>query len=156
MKKYLIAIVAIVAVIAIAWCGTYVWNNYLNTPLVEYKIEGTAQSVLVGTRNSDGTTEYSTGVALPHSYKYNKFEGDTVSVWAQNEGESGSVKVSIYYDGKLVGSDASAGPFVTAEVTCPLPVLTRLPSGSVNGTNLPGPTPYIDGTPHVDGSDNGD
>jgi len=117
MKKLLIRVIAIVAIAAIVWGGIGVWNRFVNTAVVEYVVSGNAASALVTIRNSNGELEYYPGVTLPYTYKFTKFEGSSLYVSAKNEGELGSVMVSIYYKGKLVKSHADAGPFVVAEST---------------------------------------
>jgi hypothetical protein len=107
MKSFLIRVLIIVAVVAVILGGINVWRRYVSPPVVEYKIEGTAPSALVEITNSNGEKEYYIGVAMPHSYKFSKFENSSLSVSATNEGNTGSVKVSIYYKGKLVSSHAS-------------------------------------------------
>ena len=114
MKKLLIPLV-LVAVVALAWAGIKALD-YFKTPLVEYKIEGTTTGALVSFRNDDGEIEYHVGVTPPQSFTFSKFDGTELSISAKNETESGSVKVSIYYEGKLVGSHANAGPFAEASV----------------------------------------
>jgi len=124
MKKPLYIILALVGVVAAVWLGLRIWERFTAPPLVEYKVEGTAATSLVAIQLSDGSTEFHIGVIMPCSYKYTEFDGTYLSVSAQNEGELGSVKVSIYVNGKLVASDAAAGPFATAKASCPLPRTT--------------------------------
>ena len=115
MKKLLIPLV-LVAVVALAWAGIKALD-YFKTPLVEYKIEGTATSALVSFHNSDGEIEYRVGVALPQSFTFSTFDSTLLSVSAKNETQFGSVMVSIYYDGKLVSSHADAGSSATASAS---------------------------------------
>jgi len=121
MKKPLLIVAAVVAIVAVAWIGFGVWERINTPPLIEYKIEGTAASALVAIELSDGSTEYHIGVTMPCSYKFTEFTGTHLSVMAQNEGEVGSVMVSIYHNGKLMASHAAAGPFAKATASCPLP-----------------------------------
>jgi len=107
MKKLLTIAVVIVAIVALVWAGLQIWSRMSAPPLVEYKIEGTAQSVLVTIHSSSDNPEYHTGITLPTSFKFKEFEGSTLSITAENEGGTGSVKVSIYYNGKLVKSHGS-------------------------------------------------
>ena len=81
---------------------------------VEYKISGTAQKVDVTLSNSSGGTEQYDNVYLPHSYKYREFYDSFVYISAQNQGETGSVTVSIYHKGTLFKTSTSSGAYVIA------------------------------------------
>jgi len=121
MKNLLIRVVAILAIAAIVWGGISVWSRYINIPAVEYVIDGNAASALVTIRDNNGNIEYYTGVTMPRSFKFSKYEGSSLFVSAKNEGELGSVKVTILYKGKQVASHAEAGPFALAEATYQIP-----------------------------------
>jgi len=81
---------------------------------VEYRISGTAQKVDVTLSNSSGGTEQYDDVSVPHSYKYRDFYDSFVYISAQNQGQSGSVTVSIYHKGNLFKTSTSSGAYVIA------------------------------------------
>ncbi|MFH1051219.1 MAG: hypothetical protein V1779_09880 [bacterium] len=81
---------------------------------VEYKISGTAIKVDVTLNNSSGGTEQYDDVTLPHSYQYRSFNDNFVYISAQNQGQSGSVTVSIYHKGILFKTSTSSGAYVIA------------------------------------------
>jgi hypothetical protein len=83
-------------------------------PVVVYKIDGTAEEVDVTLSNPTGGTEQYSSVFLPYKYSYDSFSDDFVYISAQNQGEYGTVRVSIYVDGELFKSASSSGAYVIA------------------------------------------
>ncbi|MCL2150079.1 MAG: hypothetical protein FWH51_04015 [Dehalococcoidia bacterium] len=89
-------------------------------PLVEYRVDGAAESALIAFSNSWHKTERHAHVLLPCSFQFVDFFSDLLEIEAQNEGDSGSVMVSIYYKGRLVASKAKAGPYKKVKVSAKL------------------------------------
>jgi uncharacterized repeat protein (TIGR02543 family) len=83
-------------------------------PEVVYRITGTASSVDVTLNNPTGGTEQYSNVPLPKEYSYSSFSDDFVYISAQNQGEYGTVTVSIYVDGVLFKTSSSSGAYVIA------------------------------------------
>jgi hypothetical protein len=83
-------------------------------PHVVYKITGTAQRVDVTLSNDTGGTEQYSNVYVPREYWYPTFSDDFVYISAQNQGESGSVTVSIYVNDALFKTSTSSGAYVIA------------------------------------------
>lgn len=86
-------------------------------PEVEYKITGTATKVDVTLENSSGGTEQYGDVYLPKTYTYYDFPGYYLYISAQNQGETGSVTVSIYVNGNLYKTSTSSGAYVIASAS---------------------------------------
>ncbi len=83
-------------------------------PEVIYDITGTAEEVFVTLSNAEGGTEQYSSVSVPRRYTYTTFPADTVYISAQNEGASGTVRVSIYLNGELFRTSSSSGAYVIA------------------------------------------
>lgn len=81
---------------------------------VQYKIFGTAHSVNVTLNNPSGGTEQYSNISLPKTYSYKHFEDNFLYISAQNNGESGSITVQIYYQDKLFKSSSASGAYVIA------------------------------------------
>ena len=64
--------------------------------------------------NSSGGTEQFDNVPVPHTYSYKTFSDDFLYISAQNQGDSGSVTVSIYLKGDLYKTSTSVGAYVIA------------------------------------------
>lgn len=89
--------------------------NFLASPAkVEYEITGTASTVYVTISNATGGTEQFSGVAVPHTYAFEEYTYWYPYISAKNEGDSGSVTVTIYVDGEAVSTSTSDGAYVTA------------------------------------------
>jgi uncharacterized repeat protein (TIGR02543 family) len=84
------------------------------TPEVEYKITGTASQVDVTLNNATGGTEQYDNVSVPHSYSFDTFSDWFLYISAQNQGEYGSVTVTIYLNGEVVATSTSSGAYVIA------------------------------------------
>ncbi len=86
-------------------------------PEVVYKITGTADSVSVTLSNASGGTEQYGNVYLPKEYRYYSFDSWFLYISAQNNGETGTVIVSIYVDGILYKTSTSSGAYVIANAS---------------------------------------
>ncbi len=84
------------------------------TPEVEYKITGTASQVDVTLNNATGGTEQYDNVSVPHTYRFDTFSDWFLYISAQNQGEYGSVTVTIYLNGGVVNTATSEGAYVIA------------------------------------------
>ena len=80
---------------------------------IEYKVTGTASTVLVTYQNKDSGTsqEY---VSIPWSYSFSAIPGTFVYISAQNQGDTGSVTVTIYKDSTVLKTSTSSGAYVIA------------------------------------------
>lgn len=83
-------------------------------PEVEYKITGSASRVDVTLNNASGGTSQYTDVSVPHSYRFDTFSDWFLYISAQNQGEYGSVTVTIYLNGEVVATSTSSGAYVIA------------------------------------------
>jgi len=88
-------------------------------PEVIYDITGTAEQVFVTLSNAEGGTEQYSSVRVPQRYVFTTFPADMVYISAQNEGASGTVRVSIRLDGKLFRTSESSGAYVIATASGP-------------------------------------
>ncbi len=86
-------------------------------PAVIYEITGTAKEVDVTLNNATGGTEQYSNVSIPKKYSYSSFTDSFLYISAQNQGESGSVTVSIYVNGKLFKTSRSSGAYVIASAS---------------------------------------
>ena len=87
------------------------------TPEVEYKITGTASKVFVTLNNATGGTEQYDNVSVPHTYSFDTFSDWFLYISAQNQGEYGSVTVTIYLNGAVVNTSTSSGAYVIADAS---------------------------------------
>ncbi|MBL7087099.1 MAG: hypothetical protein ISS28_08435 [Candidatus Cloacimonetes bacterium] len=81
---------------------------------VEYKVTGTASRVDVTYENEGGGTSQESNVSVPWTYSFTGEPGDFVYISAQNQGQSGSVTVTIYTDGDKFKTSTSSGAYVIA------------------------------------------
>jgi hypothetical protein len=92
--------------------------------LVRYEVTGTADSVSVTYENNDGGVSQESNVEVPWScptvFCPSK-SGDFVYISAQNNGEYGSVKTTIYVDGEVFKTSTSYGAYVIASSSGSLP-----------------------------------
>jgi len=84
---------------------------------VKYEVTGTAKTVFVTYVNESGGTSQESNVSLPWSYTFTAKPGDFVYISAQNEGETGSVTVTIYKNGSIFKTSTSSGAYVIAEAS---------------------------------------
>lgn len=91
-------------------------SSFLNKDVeVKYEVSGTARNVLLTWMNEDGGIEQGY-YKLPFSKNFLMEFGSSVSLVAQNQGNSGSVKCKIYLDDVLYKESTSSGAYVL--VTC--------------------------------------
>ena len=117
--KYLVRLV----VLAMA-CFMATMCSISDPVWVKYEVTGTASSVDITMHNSGGNVEQLTEVSVPwfsneFMPRYKDIEGHDRQVYlayisAQNNGDSGSVTVRIYKDGRIVEEATSKGAYVTA------------------------------------------
>jgi hypothetical protein len=111
----------IVIIVALATCSGGDSNKPASPkysgPAVEYKISGTAKYVDVTLANASGGTEQYGNVYVPRTYSYNDFPNYYLYISAQNQGEFGSVTVSIYVNGNLYKTSTSSGSYVIASAS---------------------------------------
>jgi hypothetical protein len=84
---------------------------------VTYEVTGDAESVDITLTNSTGDTEQYNDVPLPFRMDYGGHSDSDVYLYAYNRGESGSINLKVYVNGKLFKSAYSSGPYVNAVVT---------------------------------------
>jgi len=80
---------------------------------VVYEITGTAEIVNVTLANATGGTEQCS-VHIPRRFLYSSFTDSFLYISAQNQGEYGTVTVSIYINGELFKTSSSSGAYVIA------------------------------------------
>lgn len=81
---------------------------------VKYKVTGTAATVDVTYENSSGGVSQESDVEVPWSYSFTGDPGDFVYISAQNQGQTGTVTVTIYRDGDVFKTSTSEGAYVIA------------------------------------------
>jgi len=87
------------------------------TPEVVYEITGSAESVNVTLANGTGGTEQYSFAYIPKKYAYSSFPESFLYISAQNNGEYGTVTVSIYVNGKMFKTSSSSGAYVIADAS---------------------------------------
>lgn len=111
MKRLRIFVLSVLVLVAIAGCK----NPFSPTKYhVEYRVTETARSVSVTYQNADGGISQAFGVPLPWSYSFTAEPGTWVYVSAQNDGETGWIRVTIYKDGEEFKTSTSSGPYCIA------------------------------------------
>jgi len=80
----------------------------------EYKVTGSANTVDVTYSNESEGTSQESNVSIPWTYSFEGEEGQFVYISAQNQGETGSVTVTIYRNGKKIETSTSNGAYVIA------------------------------------------
>jgi hypothetical protein len=120
LKNRLLLLVTILGCLALlgllASCSSSTSNG---SPAVAYEITGTASSVSVTLSDPTGDTKQYNDVSVPHTYSYSSFPGNFLYISAENQGDYGSVTVTIYVDGKIYKTSTSsdASPIATASGT---------------------------------------
>lgn len=84
---------------------------------VEYRVTGSAETVDITISNEGGGTSQFSDQPVPWSYEFEGEEDDFVYVSAQNNGETGSVAVTIYTDGDRFKTSTSSGAYVIASAS---------------------------------------
>ena len=122
--KLRIAGIVITVVAASLWIGTCLALGTDNSPscssspdTVRYEVSGTAESVDISLSNAMGGFEQYKNVRLPYSVSYSDYRDDFVYISAQNNGDSGTVNVAIYVNGKLFKSSSSYGAYAIADAS---------------------------------------
>lgn len=93
-------------------------------PVVVYEITGTAEKVNITLSNDTGGTEQSytylnptKTLSTPWRREYYSFPNRFLYISAQNQGEYGTVTVSIYVNGELFKTSSSSGAYVIASAS---------------------------------------
>ena len=118
MRRMGIAIgcgMVILSIIAIATgvCAP-VGNELSKSYWVTYDVTGSAWTVDITYTNGDGGTSQLSGVMLPWRTSFSAGTLSFVYVAAQNQGETGTVTVTIYRDGEEFKTTTSYGAYVIA------------------------------------------
>lgn len=104
-----------IILIALLVLATASCDNPLDSSIkVKYKVTGTADTVDVTYENADGGTSQESDVDVPWSYSFTGEPGDFVYISAQNQGQTGTVTVTIYTDGDVFKTSTSEGAYVIA------------------------------------------
>jgi len=113
MKRllYLMVALLLIAALAVAACGEIISTK---THQVMYEVTGTAQSASLTYQNKDGGTSQESDVSLPWTYSFEGKGGDFVYISAQNNGETGSITVTIYRDSEVFRTSTSTGAYTIA------------------------------------------
>ena len=114
MKK-LISVILLVCVMGLIFVGCGVTT--ITSSVVEYEITGSASKVDVTLQNETGGTEQYSDVSVPHTYTFNYYTDWFLYISAQNQGDSGSVTVTIYVDGEVFKTSTSSGAYVIASAS---------------------------------------
>jgi hypothetical protein len=105
--KYLMFFLCI---LIINGCGMFGYD-------IKYEVTGSASTVDITYENADGGTSQANGVSISWSYSFTGHTDDFVYVSAQNNGESGTVTVTIYKDGSVFKTSTSSGAFCIASAS---------------------------------------
>ena len=84
---------------------------------VRYEVTGSAETVNITYENDSGGISQVTNVPLPWSITFSGDLEDYVYLSAQNQGETGSVTVTIFKNGDVFKRATSEGSFVIASVS---------------------------------------
>jgi hypothetical protein len=114
--KRIAAAVRIAAVLLLVVC-TFMISACQRNDNVTYEVTGDADSVDVTLTNSTGDTEQYTDVPLPFRMDFGGHSDSDVYLYVYNRGESGSIDLKVYVNGRLFKSAYSSGPYVNAVVT---------------------------------------
>ena len=87
---------------------------------LRYEISGTASTVDITYTNSSGGTSQFSDISLPYTIKYGVISTDFAYISAQNNGESGTVNVRVYYEDRYKDGASSVGAFVIATASASL------------------------------------
>ncbi|MCK5133552.1 MAG: hypothetical protein KAR40_15535 [Candidatus Sabulitectum sp.] len=93
-------------------------SNPFDTSIdVRYEVVGSAETVNITFENGSGGVSQMADIALPWSHSFSADPDDYVYLYAQNQGESGSITVTIYKDGDVFKRATSEGAYVVASVS---------------------------------------
>jgi len=84
---------------------------------VRYEVTGSAELVNITYQNDSGGISQVTSMPLPWSLSFSGDPADYVYLSAQNQGETGSVTVTIFKDGDVFKRASSEGSHVIASVS---------------------------------------
>jgi hypothetical protein len=104
----------IVVLFAMICVGTNIACRQMDN--VTYEVTGDADSVDVTVSNDNGGQEQYNDVPLPWRMDYGGFTERYVYLYAYNNGDSGTITISIYVNGKLFKTATSSGPYTNAVV----------------------------------------
>jgi hypothetical protein len=91
------------------------YSEYENTDLsVELKVTGTAQTVSITFQNKEGGTSQISDVVMPWSYKYTGYPNKFYYISAQNNGETGTIMITVLRNGATYKTSTSSGAYVIA------------------------------------------
>ncbi len=88
-----------------------------HTCCVTYEVTGTARSVSVTYQNGDGGTQQESDRAVPWRRSFVMSTGDFVYISAQNQGEYGTVTVTIRVGDHVAKTSTSSGAYVIADAS---------------------------------------
>ena len=93
-------------------------SNPFDTSIdVRYEVVGSAESVNITFENGSGGISQVANVSLPWSHSFSANPDEYVYLYAQNQGETGSITLTIYKDGDVFKRATSEGAFVVASVS---------------------------------------
>lgn len=108
-------VLRVIAVLGLIYLALLGCDNPLDSSIdVKYKVTGTAETVDVTYENSSGGVSQESDVEVPWSYSFTGEPGDFVYISAQNQGQTGTVTVTIYRDGDVFKTSTSEGAYVIA------------------------------------------
>lgn len=83
----------------------------------EYRISGSAKTVMVTLFDEQGNMEQHNNVQLPKRYQYRRFDSSIMSITVQNKGDRGYIVIQIYVDGELVKEAEATGAYTIANAS---------------------------------------
>lgn len=99
-------------------CLLLACSNPFDTSIdVRYEVTGTAEAVNITYENDSGGISQVSNIQLPWSMSFSGNPEDYVYLYAQNQGETGSITVTIFKDGDVFRRATSQGSFVIASVS---------------------------------------
>jgi len=107
MRK-IIVILFVISILGYMGCGGLFGNSVI------YKVTGSASRVDVTYENEDGGTSQESNVSVPWSYSFEANYDTFVYISAQNQGESGTVTLTIYINGGKWKTSTSSGAYCIA------------------------------------------
>ena len=103
--------------ITVALVLTACSNPFDSSIDVRYEVTGSAELVNVTYQNNNGGISQVTDVLLPWSMSFSGDPEDYVYLSAQNQGETGSITVTIFKNNDIFKSATSTGSYVVASVS---------------------------------------
>jgi len=113
-RKFGVTICIIVVLLSMMLIGTNIACQPNDN--VTYEVTGDADSVDVTLSNDTGGTEQYNDMPLPFRMDYGGFNERYVYLYAYNNGDNGTITLSIYVNGKLFKTATSSGPYTNATV----------------------------------------